>query len=176
VAGETLRSATYSRLAPKHRLAAWVRLLALSAGHPGRRFDAASVGRGRGRHVAVVRIPPLEPGAARAQLDALVDLYDRGMREPLPLYCATSAAWAEAAAAGRDPAGAAREAWTSKWRFDKEDRELEHQLVLGRVRGFDDVLAEPASPDEGWEPGEPTRLGALARRLWDGLRAAEEPG
>ncbi|MCA1689697.1 MAG: exodeoxyribonuclease V subunit gamma, partial [Actinobacteria bacterium] len=176
VTGDTLRSATYSRLAPKHRLAAWVRLLALSAGHPGRRFDAASVGRGRGRgrRVAVARIPPLEPGAARAHLEALVDLYDRGMREPLPLYCATSAAWAQAAFGGRDPEAAAREAWTSRWRFDKEDRELEHQLVLGGVRGLDQVLAEPARPDEGWEPVEPTRLGALARRLWDELLAAEE--
>ena len=59
VVGDVVRVVTYSRVGPKHRLAAWVRLLALSAAHPDRRFSAATVGRGR-RGVGVATIAPLD--------------------------------------------------------------------------------------------------------------------
>ena len=101
------------------------------------------------------------------------------MREPLPLYCLTSAAYAEAAAARRGPDQAARDAWTSEWKFDKEDKEPEHQLVLGGVRTLDDLLDEPPRADEegdGWEVDETTRLGRYARRLWDALLPLEQGG
>jgi exodeoxyribonuclease V gamma subunit len=169
VRGDLLLSATYSRLAAKHRLAAWVRLLALTAARPDRPFAAATVGRGqRGAPVAIARIATLggDAGgrreAAAGQLEALVELYDRGMREALPLYCLTSAAYAEAAAIDRSPLGAARTAWTSKWNFDAEDREPEHQLVLGGVRPFDELPA--------------AALGRNAGQLWDGLLAREVVG
>ena len=184
VTGDVLRAVSYSRLSAKHRLAAWVRLLALTAAYPERPFTAATIGRGEGRGlVAVARIRPLGPDpaarreAALAELTTFVDLYDRGMREPLPLYCMASAAYAEAAAAGADATAAAGKAWTSEWNRDKEDREPEHQLVLGGVRRFDDLLDEPPGSDEegeGWEVTETTRLGRLARRMWAGLLAHEE--
>jgi exodeoxyribonuclease V gamma subunit len=166
VHGDLLLTASYSRLAAKHRLATWVRLLALTAARPDRPLHAASVGRGaQGAPAAIARIAPLAESragrreAALAELDAVVELYDRGMREPLPLYCLTSAAYAEAAATGRNPTGAARKAWTSEWNFDREDRELEHQLVLGGIVGFD---ALPAA-----------ELGRNAQQLWGGLLARE---
>jgi exodeoxyribonuclease V gamma subunit len=176
VADDVLRTVTYSRVGAKHRLAAWVRLLALTAARPERPFAAATVGRGDGG-VTVARIEPLGGAAALAQLATLVDLYDRGMREPLPLYCATSAAYAAAAAGGGDPVAAGRKAWTSEWNFPREDAELEHQLVLGGVRTFEDRLQERARPDEagdGWDAVEASRLGRCARRLWDGLLAHED--
>ena len=152
VAGDTVRTVTYSRVAAKHRLTSWVRLLALTVAHPERSFRAASIGRGEDG-VAVARIPPLDVAIARAQLEALIALYDRGMREPLPLYCKTSAAFA---ASGAD---AARREWTSAWRRDGEDKEPEHTLVLGGEVAFDELAPEFAS---------------LTGQLWSGLLAVEE--
>jgi exodeoxyribonuclease V gamma subunit len=184
VCGDLLLTSTYSRLSGKHRLAAWVSLLALTAAHPQRPFRAATIGRKDGRgSVLVAQVAPLadDPDERREIADrllaAFVDLYDRGMREPLPLYCLTSAAYAEAAVAGGEPLDAGRRAWTSEWKFDKEDRELEHQLVLGGVLAFEQLSGEPPRPDEvgpGWDAAETTRLGRYARRLWDELLAHEQ--
>jgi exodeoxyribonuclease V gamma subunit len=183
VSGDLLRTVTYSRVAPKHRMASWVRLLALTAAYPGRAFSAATIGRVGRSGVTIVRIPPLADDAAGRReaalghLASLMQLYDLGMCEPLPLYCATSAAYAEAARGGADPVAAAGAAWRSDFNFDKEDRELEHQLVLGGVLTFDDLLEQPPRPDEqgdGWDMAETTRLGRLARRMWDELLDREQ--
>jgi exodeoxyribonuclease V gamma subunit len=181
--GDLLRAVTYSRVAAKHRLAAWVRLLALSAAHPERAFEAATVGRSpRGSAVTISRLPPLAEDAearrdtALAHLAVLLDTFDRGLREPLPLFCKTSAALAEAATAGRDPEAAMRREWETSWNFPKEDREPEHRLVLGGVRTLAELLAESLRDDErgpAWDGGGPTRMGRYARRLWDALLAHE---
>ncbi len=168
VSGDLVRTVTYSRIGPKHRLAAWVRLLALTAAYPDRPFAAATVGRGQGPSpVIIARIAPFEGDAAgRRQtacgyLEALLEIYDRGMREPLPLYCATSAAYAEAARSGGDPVAAGRSAWESPWNFDREDKEPEHLLVLGGVQSFEQLLAVPwDETGQENEPGaDPSRLG-----------------
>ena len=172
VAGDTMRTVTYSRVSARHRLAAWVRLLALTAAHPDRSFEAMTIGRapsGSGASVTIARIPPLDAALARDHLAVLIDLYDRGMREPAPLACLTSAAYAEAARAGASPLRPATAAWESSYDFDREDREPEHVLVRGGVLAFHEVLAEPARADEPWDMDEPRRFGRWARRLWDGL-------
>lgn len=167
VRGSLLTTVTYSKVNPRHRLGAWVRLLALTAA--GGAYEALTVGRAQaGAHhmasVTVARIPVLERAFAVEQLELLLDLYDRGMREPLPLACRTSAAYA----AG----GNARGEWESD-RFPKEDREPEHELVFPGAT-FEDLLATPAHADERWEPGETTRFGQYARRLWGGLIRVED--
>jgi exodeoxyribonuclease V gamma subunit len=183
VSGDVLRTVTYSRVAPKHRMASWVRLLALTAAQPERPFSAATIGRVGKSGVAIVRIHPLADDAggrreaALAHLATLMDLYDRGMRAPLALYCATSAAYADAVRNGGDPIAAGSDAWSSGFNFDKEDKELEHQLVLGGVLTFDDLLDElPRANEEGdgWAMEERTRLGRLARRMWDDLLEREQ--
>ena len=122
------------------------------------------------RSVTVARLPAL--GAERraaSSSPSLLDLYDRGMREPLPLACATSAAYAR----GSGEAAAARKAWESEWNFAKEDAEPEHQLVLGGVLTLRRAArARRRATTSDWDPGEPTRFGRYARRLWDGLLRA----
>ena len=187
VCGNVLLTATYSKVNARHRLAAWVRLLALTAAHPERPYAAATVGRaGDGApddaRVTIARIPPLgdDAGARRAeaarQLDVLVDLYDRGMREPLPLACKSSAAYAQAVADGEDAERAARGEWESPWNFPKEDQDPEHQLALGGIRTFDELLEQGPHDDEsgeGWDGRQTSRFGRCACRLWAGLLAAE---
>jgi exodeoxyribonuclease V gamma subunit len=183
VYGDVLRTVTYSRVNARHRLAAYVRWLALTAAHPERPFAAATIGQARSgasdsATITIARIPPLADDAAeretlaREQLATLIDLYDRGMREPVPLACMASSAYATAVHDGADAEKAARNAWESGWSFPKEDADLEHQLVRGGILGFDELTAEPPRPDEqgeGWDDTETTRFGRYARRLWDAV-------
>jgi exodeoxyribonuclease V gamma subunit len=171
-------------VAAKHRLAAWVRLLALTAAWPDREFAAATVGRGRGRDdVRVASIATLSDDPAERRrlalehLRVLIDLYDRGMREPLPIFCKTSAAYATAVAGGQNAETEAQSEWESDFRFDREDRELEHQLVLGGELTLRELMALEPRDDEagdGWAADEESRLGRCARRLWDGLLLREQ--
>jgi exodeoxyribonuclease V gamma subunit len=166
VRGTLLTTVTYSKVNPRHRLGAWVRLLALSAA--GGEYEALTVGRARsGAHhlatVTVARLPVLDKAFAREQLEELLDLYDRGMREPLPLACRTSAAYV----AGANP----RAEWESD-RFPKEDREPEHELVFGAM-SYAELLEAPPAADERWSIEETSRFGQYARRLWSGLMSVE---
>ena len=184
VIGDLLLTTTFSRVSAKHRIAAWVRLLALTAASPGRPFAAATVGRGQGRgDVRTAWIDPLGEdaagrlAAARAELAVLMDLYDRGMREPLPMFCLTSAAYAAAARQGQDAYAAAVKEWETEWNFEKEDREAEHQMAFGGALTLSEVLdIGPADGEagEGWLASEDSRFGRLARRLWEGLLTREE--
>ncbi len=99
------------------------------------------------------------------------------MTEPLPLYAKTSAAWADAVATGGDPIAAARDSWASGFNFDQEDRDPEHELVLGEQVLFDDLLRSAGSPhadEASWQPGETSRFGVYAGRLWGGLLDHEQ--
>jgi exodeoxyribonuclease V gamma subunit len=173
VAGDVVRSVKYARVNERHRLAAWVRLLALTAAYPERDFEAVTVGRANDpdRTVSVVRIPPLDAPTALDYLSGLIDLYRRGMREPPPLATRTSAAYAAIARDGGDPVPAARSEWEGRFNRPGEREEPEHVLVWG-TRSFDEVLNERARQDEyapGWDADEPRRFGRWARRLWDDL-------
>jgi exodeoxyribonuclease V gamma subunit len=166
VVGDILRTVTYSRTSPRDRLTAWVRLLALTAAYPDRNFEAVTVARaahGSDARVAVARIAPFDADLALDYLGELLELYDLGMREPAPLACKTSAAYAEGGA------GAARREWESSFDFAREDQDPEHVLVRGGVLTFDDLMAEAARADEPWDMDETRRFGRWARRLWHRL-------
>jgi exodeoxyribonuclease V gamma subunit len=132
--------------------------------------------------VTVARIPPLgddPPGrdsTAIEHLSAFIYLYDRGMREPLPLACEASAAYAQAVANGKDGVLAADKAWTSTFEYPKEDRQPEHVLVHGGEIALVELMSQTPRDDEDWNHGETTRFGRYARRLWDGLLDREVIG
>ncbi|WP_019202791.1 exodeoxyribonuclease V subunit gamma [Tsukamurella sp. 1534] len=161
--------ASFSRLAPKHRVAAWVSLLALAAG--GRDGAAAvAIGRARFRGVLTSRLSvPADPAVVLRQL---VDLRDRGLREPLPLFPTTSALYIERGTAG-DTQQAALDA--ARAEFDSafgDGRDRSIRYALGDT-AFDDALVPPVGDEAGFSRAG-TRFGALAARLWVPLLTHEE--
>jgi exodeoxyribonuclease V gamma subunit len=183
IRGDVVHNVTYSRMQPSLRLAAWVRLLALSAAQPELPFEAVTIGRAEKysrRLVTVSRIGPLGTDAtsrkvvAEAQLRTVVDLFRLGMREPLPLYCKTSAAYASAREKGADDADdVARKEWESTQRgWNNEDKDDEHLFVYGDV-SFKELVRLSGRADEAglahFTPPESSRFGQYARLLWSGL-------
>jgi exodeoxyribonuclease V gamma subunit len=163
--GHLVLQVSYSRLSPRQRLAAWVRLLAVSAAHPDVAFEAVSIGRGsQPGSIQTARIPQLgsNPGvrasAALAELVPLTALRAAGLRSPLPIPCRTANAYAEAARMGEDPVAAAMKRWRSGWyndrRIEGEAEEPEHRLTLGSELDLD-------------------RLGELATQIWRPLLSRE---
>ncbi len=161
VHGATLVTATYSRLAAKHRIAAWVRLLAVSATGSERDPRAVSVGKGRGGGAGVARIPPMRPERAATHLATILDLYRRGMREPLPIYCNTSEALARKRNAPAE--------WVTDGGFDREDRDPAHVFVLGDRTPFAQLCRDGPRPDEAGPGGPPmSRRGSVATPVASG--------
>ncbi|WP_197383402.1 exodeoxyribonuclease V subunit gamma [Mycolicibacterium mengxianglii] len=171
VHGTTVVATTFSRLDGRHLLDPWVRLLALAVTEPGRGWTAVCTGRGGdGVLTRILGVPP-DPEDV---LKDIVALYDAGCREPLPLPIKTSYTWAENRFRGRDPWQAAQRTWRSKYGGDHED-EAHVRVWGGPPAPFDALLGAPRPGEE--VPGEDTRLGAFATRLWLPLLKAElRPG
>jgi exodeoxyribonuclease V gamma subunit len=167
---------TYSTLSPKHRLLAWVDLLALTVTQPDRPCRAliyTKLKRGSQR----TSLNPVDPDEARDHLTALLDVYDRGLREPLPLPVKTGCAFAEQAVAGR-PALAekmGREAWQTDrnkdWGPPGEQDDPANVAVYGPSAPFE-VLRAPPRAGEHWCEA-PHRLGQYAWRVWQPLLCHE---
>ncbi|WP_433621446.1 exodeoxyribonuclease V subunit gamma [Nocardia sp. CA-120079] len=179
VRGESLVRTMFSRLAPKHRIAAWVSLLALAVTED-RSWRAVTTGRGQfGRPAWRSEIMAPEPPAALAILRELVRLRDTGLTEPLPIAPSATAAYAERRFRGSN----ADEAVSAAEREfnggpngpgpfgDHTDRHLRY--IWGPAPRLEHLMAAPAPAGE---PGETTRFGSLARRMWAPLLAAENQG
>jgi exodeoxyribonuclease V gamma subunit len=169
VRGSTLLCATYSSLGPRQRIAGWVRLLAVAADGRWPTVCALTIGR-KGTRALAARIGPIDAAEATAHLRTVVDLYTRGMREPLPLWCRTSESLARR--------GPARLEWETSpgATFPNEDRDRDHVFVLGSDVPLSRLLAATPRPDEdgpGWTT-DPGRAARYAHRLWDPLLAVEE--
>ncbi len=147
---EGLVRATYSRLGPKHRLTAWVQLLA--AGVP----TVLTTGRGPYKGARTARLTlPEDPGAV---LRDLVALHDAGLCEPLPIATGASHTYAARLDAGdteQEAMTAAGKEWDSLFGDGKDEHV---RYVHGAAFGA--FCAD-------------ARFGGLARRLWDPLLAAE---
>jgi exodeoxyribonuclease V gamma subunit len=174
VRGRTLVRVQYSGLSPKHRLEAWIDLLALVVTEPHRVDGAVVVGRGSRASSGLSRLRAPEPDEAARFLLEVVQLRDLGLRTPLPLPLKAAAAWAQARFRQRSERNArfdAEKAWVTTfddWSkgFEKEDADRDHVRVWGEKAPFERLLA--------WESPEPlprhteetTDLGRLACRLW----------
>ena len=179
VFGNRIVNVTYSNLAAKHRLKSWIDLLALSTGHSDEHWTAHAVGRSKAGGTRALA-GPLDDRAL-GWLRDLVDIYDRGMREPLPLPVKTVCAYAEAAAQQRkgsdiDLFYKANKTWEtdrfSPYGIPGEDADASHVQVFGESAPLDTLLGQPRS-DEHWND-ERHRLGQYAWRLWEPLLTGAE--
>jgi exodeoxyribonuclease V gamma subunit len=172
IRGTTVLAVTYSTLAAKHRLTAWVRYLAALASTDDPQWQAVTVGRRRDdAHRSTMR--GVSPDLARQVLSLLLGIRDAGLREPLPLALETSATYAERrrAASAADSLPAACKRWEADL-FRPERDEPEHVLAFGPKLPFDGLTrALPAAGEEF--PDETTRFGVLAQLVWAPLLAVE---
>ncbi|PJI95143.1 exodeoxyribonuclease V subunit gamma [Luteimicrobium subarcticum] len=179
VRGRTVTRATYSRLAPKHRLRAWVHVLALAASErdaPAGAWRAVTVGRGPGRRptASVRTLAAPEHGQAERLLAALVAVHDAALREPLPLPVDPAETYARERAGHAAPEIALDAAQrTLADAFDEDEYD-----ALAWGAGFDlaRIAGVPTDLERAACPGEPTRFGTLARLVWDPLLAHEDGG
>ncbi|MBW6439280.1 exodeoxyribonuclease V subunit gamma [Actinoplanes hulinensis] len=162
---DTITVVGYSNLGPKHRLRAWVNLLALTAGRPDRGWRAVTIGRGF-RGPARSTLGPVDPATATTVLSDLVTIGDEGLRRPLPTVLKTSHAYVQARARGGSVDDALAKA-RIEWSRPGEGDDPAHALVWGPGAPLEALLTEPATG------GESTYFGALADRLWSPLLAAE---
>ncbi|MBT0767576.1 exodeoxyribonuclease V subunit gamma [Kineosporia sp. J2-2] len=179
VRGQTVLGLTFSRLGPKHRLTAWIDLLALTATHAPANasagWSAVAVGRGRGGAARSVFEPVPD---ALTPLAELVGLYRSGLCSPLPLPLKTGAAYA-ARRFRRSLVSAARAEAQKQWFDDTypgEQSDAEHELIYGEKADLErlfEMKPEAGEQGEGWAADESDRFGRLSRRLWDRLLAAE---
>jgi exodeoxyribonuclease V gamma subunit len=167
---------SYSSLGPKHRLTSWIDLLALTAARPEQDWSAWTVGwHSQARAPRRASLGPLETGALELLHD-LVEIYDRGMREPLPLSIRTGHAWAQAARQERPRWKPAAQEWegSQSAAMPGEREEREHVLAYGPTSSVAQ-MAGVARDDEQWN-NEPSRLGRYAVRVWDPLFDHERVG
>jgi exodeoxyribonuclease V gamma subunit len=178
--GDCIVRVVYSKLSPKHRLRAWVYLLALSAYATDSAWRAATVGRNpdrRGGNVLGSFLGGISPQDALTHLDALVRIYRTGMTFPLPLPPETSCRYAEKRAEGKSVHTAVKfagYAWRSKGSGPEafgEFDDAQNRLVWGDSQ-LQDLFRHAPEPD-GTYPEEPHLFGQLARRVWSPLLAAE---
>ncbi|MCO7219241.1 exodeoxyribonuclease V subunit gamma [Klenkia sp. PcliD-1-E] len=162
-------SVTYSSLGAKHRARAWVHALVLAAAEGSGR--AVTIGRWRSGARTSTLFAPADPATVLADL---LDLHARGTCEPLPMGPKVSEAYAARRAVGEDR-DASLDAATGVWdggQFPGESADRHHVHLYGSSAPFSVWSTAAPGDDERW-PDENTRFGALARRFWTPLLAAE---
>ena len=175
VRGNRIVRVNYSNLAAKHRLATWIDLLALSAGLPDHSWTASTYGWHRSKTPMQSLMGPLDHRAIDHLRD-LVDVYDRGRCEPLPVPPKTAHAWADSVRARKDPYWPAKREWETQDSspVPGEQDDPPCVRVYGRASGFDALLQEPR-PDERWND-QRNRMAQYAVRIWQPVFDHEQVG
>jgi exodeoxyribonuclease V gamma subunit len=166
---------TFSKLGPKHRLRAWVQLLALVVGHPDRPWQAVTIGRAQvsAPRAAVSTLRAPEPPVAARHLGELLALRAVAAREPLPLPVACACLYATSRDGGAEEVQAL-EAASQEWSKGFERGDDHHVLCWGADATLREIAGTPTAVEQAWWPQDRTRLGVLARRVWQPLLAHEE--
>lgn len=177
VYGDRLVPVSFSRLGAVHRLRSWIRLLALAASDEERSWTAHTLGRptsSRSRDAfAASLLGPVDHTAA-TRLGDLVALRDLGLCEPLPLPLKASLSYARVRRTQGTVDDALRKAgfdWDDG-RYPGECSDPAHARVWGPGAGLPGLGEPPRAGEE--HPGETTRFGALALRLWSPLLTSEQ--
>ncbi|MGO3326117.1 exodeoxyribonuclease V subunit gamma [Gordonia sp. (in: high G+C Gram-positive bacteria)] len=184
VFGGRLVPVGYSRLGPKHRLAAWIRLLAMAASGAVTDPEAVVVGSAGGHSPAAKMSRLSAPNEAAQILAVLVAIRDAGLTAPIGLTLDA----AEAAASEFDRTGNARRAmqraaWAYRSSYNDSNRYA--SLVFhgdpGAKVSFDELCVSVPEPTvlagaEQWLPGtgSTAMYVRLATALFGPLRANEE--
>lgn len=163
--GDSLVTVHFSRLAPKHRLQAWIELLALTVTDPDRPWRAVTIGR-RGCSV----IGPVPANFAPLLLTDLVELYRSGLSEPIPLAPKASCEYARLRMQDR-PIEPFLKRLEDLW---VEDRDAAYQLFYGTTSLKQLLTIKSIPEEERGSTREPSRFGTLARRVWHPLLGSEE--
>ena len=178
--GDRLVTVTYSKLGARDRLRAWIALVALTAatsgnpvdgGHrrPRRSWPAADLGARSGRRGA------RRPGAR----SELVELYDEGLRAPLPSRRSRPLPRTPPPGAADnespDAIRRARMRWASG-DFPGEDADAANERVWGRRAAVRRADRRHRPPERSGPAANRRRFGELALRLWGPLLDAERMG
>ncbi|NNG18861.1 exodeoxyribonuclease V subunit gamma [Naumannella sp. ID2617S] len=147
----------FSAVKGRHRLRAWLTLLALKCSHPETDWRSTVVGR-RGHSIS---LGPISESDARARLNELLILHAQGLRRWLPAPPNTAAAHVESTLRGGSPEGVNR-----SWEF-------EHDNAWGFFVGSQlaELRAVPSTPEDRTRLR--SRFEAIAFRVWEPLLAAE---
>jgi exodeoxyribonuclease V gamma subunit len=179
VYGNRIVTATYSVLQPKHRLAAWVRLLALACSG-GEDWQAITIGRLRDDMRVAKRALAKTPADPAAILGELLALRSAGLCVPLPVATETSHAYAgtrKTSFALDDAYAKAVAAWTSTGsgahRSSGDNDDAAIVCVYGPDAPFSVLWDQPIPDGHRWSQDEPTWFGQLAVRLWAPLLGRE---
>jgi exodeoxyribonuclease V gamma subunit len=160
----------YSWLGAKHRLQAWIQLLALTASAPDVGWQAVTIGRG-GRSI----LGPVSDSFARRVLDDLIILFELGRNEPLPFAPKTSAQYARIRLEDKSVT-ALQGVLEREWRGDRKrsgERDADYARFL--PESVTELLAARSRAADVRPPlGEPSRFGSIARRVWQPLLSCEE--
>jgi exodeoxyribonuclease V gamma subunit len=166
-------TARYSVLGAQHRLAAWVRLLALACSDGRDDWQAITIGRLRD-DVGLAKRSVLKLPADPAEVLAdLLELRSLGVCAPLPMATETSHVYAcarhEASTVAQAYAKAVA-AWTSTggagYRNRCENDDPAIVLVYGPDTPFSAVWDQPIRDGQDRNADEPSWFGQLAARLW----------